>query len=126
MQQQWTILIVEDEPDTADMLAEMARLCGHRVVKSPNGHAALNMIRLNRPDLILLDVMMPGMSGLNLLEHLRQAPYLVKIPVVIISASSSHEDIQRGINTGATAYLTKPITFEELKNALNQVIISQS
>lgn len=117
-----TIMIVEDEPDTAEMLSEMIRLLGHRVVKSYNSAAALKLLGQERPDVLLLDVLMPGMSGLEMVKSLRKNPGLKSLPVILVSGNSLPSDIQDGMEAGASGYLTKPVTFSDLKHAIEQTL----
>lgn len=112
------ILVIEDEPDTAEMFAEMMRLSGYRVMKSYNGHAAKAMIAHEKPDALILDVMLPGISGLDILRYVRREPTLRSIPVVVVSAKGLPSDIRFGLEAGATVYLAKPITYQNLKEAM--------
>jgi DNA-binding response OmpR family regulator len=122
MDDQKRIVIVEDEPDTAEMFAEMMRLSGFKVSKSYGGPTAFNLIFEERPDVVLLDVMMPGLSGLELLEIIRKDPRLTHIPVIVISAKSLASDIQAGLDAGASIYLTKPVGYQDLLTAVNNAI----
>lgn len=117
-----TIIVVEDEPDTAEMLSEMARLCGYRVLNSYAGTQALSLISNNRPDGVVLDVILPGLSGLDILHFMRRDPRLEHIPVIIVSANSLPADRQACLEAGANIYLTKPVGFEEFKRAIDKVI----
>lgn len=119
-----TVLVVEDEPDTAEMLAEMMRLSGYQVVKSLGGSAALSLISKEKPDVVLLDLMMPDLSGTDVLRFMRRDPRLASIPVVIVSAKSQESDIIEGMQAGATAYLTKPVGFKDLKEAVEGAVRS--
>jgi len=119
-----TILIVEDEPDTAEMFAEMMRLSGFRVVKVFGGTAAITMLGQERPDALVLDVMMPDISGLEVLRYIRRDPTLENIPVIVVSAKSLPSDIKYGLDAGATTYLTKPVSFNDLQNAVESAVNS--
>ena len=112
------IIIVEDEPDTAEMFAEMIRLNGYRVIKSYGGRAAVDTIIEIRPAAVVLDIMMPGLSGIDVLGIIRQDPQLAKIPVIIVSARGLPSDIRSGIEAGAFMYLTKPVAYSDLKQAI--------
>lgn len=116
-----SIVIVEDEPETAEMFAEMARLSGYQVYKSLGGIRAIDLISEKKPCAVVLDVMMPDLSGLEVLRFMRRDPRLDHIPVVIVSARGLPFDIQDGLNAGATIYLTKPVAYSELKSALQMV-----
>ena len=119
---QKTVMIVEDEPDAAEMFGEMMRVNGFRVVKLLSSVPAIGMLAQEKPDLVILDVMMPDISGLEVLRHIRRDPELASIPVIIVSAKSMPSDIKTGLEAGASMYLTKPVGFLDLKNAIEQVL----
>ena len=121
-----TVLIVEDEPDAAELFAEMMRVSGFRVRKTSASAPALSMMTEEKPDLVLLDIMMPEVSGLDILRRMRQDPALANIPVVVVSAKSMPTDIRDGMEAGASTYLTKPVGFLELKEAVERALDSQS
>lgn len=117
-QAQKTVMIIEDETDAAEMFAEMMRVNGFRVIKMFSSAPAISLIAQEKPDLIILDVMMPDISGLEVLRYMRRDPHLEKIPVIIVSAKSMPNDIKIGMEAGASMYLTKPVGFLELKQAV--------
>lgn len=120
--EQKTILIVEDEEDAAELFAEMMRVSGFRVLKTSKSTLALPMMTAEKPDLILLDIMMPEVSGLEILRQMRQDPALAGIPVIVISAKSMPTDIKNGMEAGASTYLTKPVGYLELKDAVERIL----
>lgn len=113
-----TVLVVDDEPDTAEMIAEMMRLSGYKALKSFGGTQALSIITREKPAAVLLDLMMPDISGLDVLRFMRRDPRLADIPVIIVSAKTMPEDIKTGIEAGANVYLTKPVAFTDLRQAV--------
>ena len=117
-----TVVIVEDEPDTAEMFAEMMRLIGFQVFKSLSGVRAIDIISDQRPTVVLLDLMMPDLSGLEVLRYLRRDPRLTDIPVIIVSAKGLPSDIKGGLDAGADCYLTKPVSFADLKESIQKVM----
>lgn len=117
---QKTVMIIEDETDAAEMFAEMMRVNGFRVIKMFSSAPAISLIAQEKPDLIILDVMMPDISGLEVLRYMRRDPNLEKIPVIIVSAKSMPNDIKTGLEAGASMYLTKPVGFLELKQAVEK------
>jgi DNA-binding response OmpR family regulator len=119
---QKTIVVVEDEQDTAEMFAEMMRLSGYRVLKSFGGNAAIELIRREQPDAVVLDVMMPDMSGLDVLQALQDDGLLDTLPVIVVSAKSMPADIKMGLDAGASVYLTKPVSFMDLQAAVEKLI----
>jgi DNA-binding response OmpR family regulator len=119
---QKTVMIIEDEPDAAEMFAEMMRVSGFRVIKMFSSTPAIPMIAQDKPDLIILDVMMPDVSGLEVLRYMRREPELAKIPVIVVSAKSLPSDIKTGLDAGASIYLSKPVGFLDLKQAVETVL----
>jgi two-component system cell cycle response regulator DivK len=123
---QKTVLIIEDEADAADLFAEMMRVSGFRVLKTSSSAPAITMMTAEKPDIVLLDIMMPDISGLDILRQMRADPELADIPVVVVSAKSMPADIKNGMEAGASIYLTKPVGFLELKEAVERALGSQS
>ena len=121
-----TILIVEDEPDAAEMFAQMLRLSGFRVVKAFGGVAAMKQLLQEKPDALVLDLMMPDVSGLEVLRFLRREPTLHDLPVIIVSAKCLPADIERGMQFGASIYLTKPVAFLEFKRAVEKALTNSA
>lgn len=119
---QQKILIVEDEADTAEMLAEMVSLSGYQAECTYGGKSAINMLTNLNPDLVLLDIVMPGISGLDVLNFMRSDPRLHNIPVIIISSNSLPADKQMCMEAGANDYLTKPVSFTDLKEAIDKAL----
>lgn len=119
---QKTVMIIEDEPEAAELFAEMMRVNGFRVLKMFSSAPAIPLISQEKPDVIILDVMMPDISGLEVLRYMRREPELLSIPVIVVSAKSMPNDIKTGLEAGASIYLTKPVGFLELKNAVEKVL----
>ena len=120
--EQKNIVVVEDEPDTAEMFAEMLRVIGFQVFKSLSGARAVDLIAEKNPAAVVLDLMMPDLSGLDVLQEMRHDSRLANIPVIIVSAKSLPSDIRTGLDAGAACYLTKPVSFRDLKEAINSVV----
>lgn len=102
------VLVVDDEADLADLVAINLRMAGYRVATAPDGVEALAAVDGERPDLILLDVMMPRLDGWEVLAALQERPETRDIPVVMLTALSGERDIIRGHLSGAVRYVTKP------------------
>lgn len=115
-------MIIEDEADAAELFSEMMRINGFRVIKMFSSAPAIPIISQEKPDVILLDIMMPDISGLEVLRYIRREPDLAAIPVIILSAKSMPGDIKTGLEAGASMYLTKPVGFQDLKNAVEKVL----
>ena len=116
------IVIIEDEPDTAEMYAEMMRICGYQVDIFFGGITAVSKIAEQKPAAVVLDIMMPDFSGLDVLNVMKADRNLSEIPVVIVSAKTLPDEIQQGLNAGADVYLTKPVAFTDLKQAVESVV----
>lgn len=117
-----TVMIIEDEPDTAEVFAEMMQLNGYRVLKSYSSSPALTLLSQEKPSIVLLDIMMPDISGLEVLRHMRSEPELASIPVVVVSAKATPADIRAGLDAGASVYLTKPVAYMDLKAAVDRLV----
>ncbi len=116
------VIVVEDEPDAAEMFAEMMRVSGYEVIKIFSSTPAIGIISAEEPDLVILDIMMPDVSGLEVLRFMRREPHLHNIPVILVSAKSMPSDIKTGMDAGASRYLTKPVGFLELKTAVEELV----
>jgi two-component system sensor histidine kinase ChiS len=121
---QKTVFIIEDEEDAADLFAEMMRVSGYRVRKTSKSKLAIDMMTAEKPDLVLLDIMMPEISGMDILQQMRLDPNLSNIPVIVVSAKGMPADIKNGMEAGASTYLTKPVGFQELKEAVERALQS--
>lgn len=112
--QKQTILIVDDTPTNLGVVNEHLRSVGYRTLVASSGEAALTRARRGQPDLILLDVLMPGLNGFETCQRLKSLPETSHIPVIFMTALTETEDKVRGFQSGAVDYITKPIQFEEL------------
>ena len=119
---QKTVIVVEDEPDAAELFAEMMRVSGFRVLKTFSSTPAISMIAKELPNVVILDIMMPDVSGLEVLRFMRREPQLKNIPVIAVSARSMPSDIKEGLQAGATVYLTKPVGYLDLRQAVENVM----
>jgi DNA-binding response OmpR family regulator len=126
MDQRLKIIIIEDEPDTAEMYAEMMRISGYEVVKFYGGLSAVANLAGENPDAVVLDLMMPDLSGLEVLDYIKQQSDLSDIPVIIVSAKTMPEDVEVGLKAGAAAYLTKPVSFADMRIAIENAVSNSS
>ena len=121
-----SVLVVDDEPMARTLLRLMLVRAGFEVSEAENGFDALEKVGGNLPDLILLDVMMPGMDGFTVCQKVRAREETADLPIIMLSAKTDSDSINRGLLVGATKYLTKPISPEELtkhvRSALNNSI----
>jgi two-component system phosphate regulon response regulator PhoB len=105
-----TILVVEDDPDIRELISYNLGKEGYTVAGAENGELALRIIGTTNPDLILLDIMLPGADGLDVLRSLKGDPATAKIPVILATAKSEDGDIVTGLELGADDYMTKPFS----------------
>ena len=108
------ILIVEDEADMAELVAARLRREGYIVEMAADGVEGLKRIRANPPDLALVDIMMPRLSGTDLVTELRQDPRTVAVPIILMTAKGEESDIVVGLRLGADDYVTKPFSMSVL------------
>lgn len=109
-----TILIADDNPTNLEVLFEVLKLNGFKVLVAVDGESALEQVQYTQPDIILLDVMMPGMSGFDVCQHLKVNDITKEIPVIFMTALSETVDKVRGFELGAVDYVTKPLQHEEV------------
>jgi DNA-binding response OmpR family regulator len=108
------ILVVDDDRDVAQSIELSLRRRGYRVMLAHSGVEALKTLRRYRPDLVILDILMPGMSGLEVCRHLRTDPNTVELPIIFLTARGQEQDRIDGLRAGADDYLSKPFNLEEL------------
>ncbi|MDX2006118.1 MAG: response regulator transcription factor [Meiothermus sp.] len=113
------VLLVEDQTDIADSLAGFLRLTGYRVSHAPDGLKALELFFAHQPDLLLLDIMLPGLTGLEVLRTVRGEG---QTPVVILTARADEREILKGFDLGADDYITKPFRLREVGARLEAVL----
>jgi DNA-binding response OmpR family regulator len=118
-----TILIVDDEADIRDILRiRLANHPGFRILEAANGSDALELTRQQRPDLIILDWLMPGFNGMEVLKALRESPELSTIPVIMMTVKSELSAQAQGQAMGVVAYLTKPFDAARLMETVQKAL----
>ena len=108
------IFVVEDEKPILTLLTYNLEKEGYKVSSSSNGEEALSSIKEKKPDLILLDWMLPDLSGIKICQYLKQDEKVKNIPIIMLTAKGEEEDKVKGLNTGAEDYMTKPFSYPEL------------
>ena len=116
------ILVVDDNPTNLKLASEMMECEGYRVDRAIDADSALAAIALNRPDLILMDLALPGMDGLDLTRKLRSQEATVAIPVVALTAFAMKRDEERALEAGCDAYIVKPIDTRRLPSVLAEIL----
>ncbi len=116
------ILIVDDEPEIVDMLQTILDMRGYETVGAYNGTDGLLMTRVDSPDLIILDMMLPDIEGVEVCRIVRSDPSTADVPVVFLSARTAQSEVERGLAAGANAYMTKPVNLPRLFDELKKLI----
>src|SRR3989304_10401309 len=116
------ILIAEDEPDIRELVAFTLRFAGHEVTTTSNGEEALNQASLIIPDLILMDVRMPRMTGYDACRAMKADSALKDIPIVFLSAKGQDSEIQTGLDAGAEEYLLEPFAPYQLVERIKAIL----
>jgi two-component system, cell cycle response regulator DivK len=112
------ILYVEDNPQNMRLVGKMLRVGGYEMVEAVNGLSGVATAARERPDLILMDINLPDIDGLEATGRLKASPQLAHIPVIALTANAMHGDRERFISAGCDGYLAKPVTKNELLNAI--------
>ncbi len=116
------VLIADDETNIVISLEFLMKREGHRVSVARDGDAALETIRRERPDLVLLDVMMPGKSGFEVCQAVRADESLAAVKILMLSAKGRDTDLAKGSALGADAYMTKPFSTRELADKVRELL----
>lgn len=116
------ILVVDDEVGALTLIGIMLERGGFSVLKAKDAVDALAVLDQNLPDLIILDVMMPGMDGITLCRTIRQQREMKTIPILILSARNDADSVMRGMDAGANDYLPKPILHHDLVSKVRQML----
>jgi len=117
-----TILVVEDEPAIQELIAYSLKQAGHQPLRADNAEQALNLVANALPDLVLLDWMLPGLSGIEFARRLRADKRTRAIPIIMLTARSDEQDKLQGLETGADDYITKPFSPRELNARIKAVL----
>src|SRR5581483_4302791 len=113
------VLVVDDEPMLRNLLSRLLRMEGYDVIEAADGEAALDLVQERRPDLVLLDVMLPARDGLDVLGDLRKT---TEVPVILVSALGEEADRVLGLKMGADDYVVKPFSAAELSARIESVL----
>ncbi len=119
------ILVADDDVDIRELVEFKLSTMGHDVVAVADGAAAIDACLAEKPDLAVLDVMMPGISGLDAIRAIRAEPTLADLPVILLTARAQETDVETGFDSGADDYITKPFSPRELASRV-QALLSRS
>jgi len=117
------ILVVEDHSDTAEMVQTLLKWLGYQTVIATNGLAALELAYQAKPDLILLDIVLPGISGLEVAHRLKEDAHTSAIPILALTAQGMPGDRERCLGSGCDAYLAKPVFHWQLEAEIERLLI---
>ncbi len=122
MENNKTIMVVDDNPDIITIVRTILEGKGFNVLSATSGAECLEALKSQRPDLIVLDIMMPEMDGLEVLTRLKAMSEFANVPVVLLTAKVQYEDVLGGYKLGADYYITKPFTSIQLINGINLLL----
>lgn len=117
------VMIVDDSPTDIQNLRNILTTAGHEVVEVMNGADALEMARTQRPDCVVMDVVMPGVNGFQATRTLSKDPATAKIPIIVVSSKSQETDRLWAMRQGAREYLIKPVREQDLLEKINAVLL---
>lgn len=117
-----TIMVVDDNPDIITIVKTILEGKGFTVMSALSGPECLDLLKSQKPDLIILDIMMPEMDGLEVLTRIKGMPEFTNVPVVLLTAKVQYEDVLGGYKLGADYYITKPFTSTQLINGINLLL----
>lgn len=120
------VLVVDDDPQVLKLLRVNFELEGFEVMSATNGEEALELVRGDTPDVVVCDVMMPGIDGLEVVRRLRAHPDTVSLPLVVVSAKAQQADVRAGLKLGADEYVTKPFDPAELIEIVQRLLDERS
>jgi len=118
----YRILIAEDEPHLVESLTFILEREGYAVMTAPDGEAALQQLLASTPDLVILDVMLPKLNGLEVLKKIRDHPFLKTLPVIVLTAKGQRQDRETALSIGANLFMTKPFANNDVVEAVNALI----
>jgi CheY-like chemotaxis protein len=119
----YRVLVADDEPEVVDLVRMMLEMeGGYTILSAADGPQTLKCIQAYRPDLILLDIRMPKMSGLMVLDYLRANPATADIPVIMLSVVTTYPEVRSALERGAIAYLAKPFELREMTRLVARVL----
>ncbi len=118
----YKILVVDDEPTIVRLMEFILARQGHQMLVATNGEDALAKVRAEKPDLVLLDIMMPRIDGYEVARTLRADPETARLPIIMLSAKAQEEDIRKGRDVGVDQYITKPFSPEHLVHAVRDML----
>jgi two-component system response regulator MtrA len=120
--EQPVVLAADDDEDILALVAFRLERSGYTVIQARDGQEALELALAEKPDLAVLDVMMPGVSGLDAIKQIRSDPDLADLPVILLTARAQESDVETGFDSGADDYITKPFSPRELASRVEALL----
>ncbi len=117
-----SILLIEDEHTIREELVDALSFEGFAAIGAGDGETGIELAQKHLPDLVICDILLPGINGYEVLQHLRAKPETAHIPVMFLSALNNPQDIELGFSLGAKAYLTKPFRLAELMATISELV----
>ena len=116
------VLIVDDDPNILFLISEVLTRAGYEPLMAYSGASALELVKVHRPELIVLDIMMPGVNGFEVCKKVKSDPELKGTKIIMLTAKTGGKDIQTGLASGADFYITKPFQIAELSAKIKDLI----
>jgi DNA-binding response OmpR family regulator len=116
------VLVVDDDPDIRELVVFKLEQLGHNVTQERDGEGGLAAAQETTPDLVMLDVMMPKLTGIEVCRKLREDPATATVPIILITAKAQEADVERGFAAGADDYIVKPFSPRELASRVQAVV----
>lgn len=117
-----TVLVVDDDADIRDLITLRLEVAGHKVMQAADGDACMDAVRNGAPDLILLDIQMPRVNGIDVCRQLKSDPAFSTIPIMLLTARGQESDVHRGFEAGADDYIVNPFSLRELQTRLQRFL----
>jgi len=116
-----TVLVIEDNLEIRENTAEILELAGYKVITADNGEQGLSIVARENPDIVLCDILMPGINGYQVMKEIRDNPLTAGIPFIYVTASAEKTDVKLAMGLGANGYVRKPFDIQELMEAIEDV-----
>lgn len=116
------ILVADDKASSRELIRTVLENAGHSVIEAVDGLQALDEVRAQAPNLIILDIHMPGMDGIGVIRELQSDPRFTAIPILALTASAMPQDRERALKAGVTSYMTKPVSLSGLRREVSRLI----
>jgi DNA-binding response OmpR family regulator len=120
------LLIVDDEPATVDMISMFMEINGYEWIGAYNGTDGLVLLEVEKPDMLIVDLMMPDIEGFEVCRRMRERDTFSKTPILVISARTDQSSIEKAYSSGANGYLTKPLNLPQLLGEVKRLITQQA